>query len=109
MSVITGIVTIPANERSGNVLAGSIFEFMPGDGLVNFLMTGDATGLKADCLIGGEAVALAARIPPTNRFPVKPDDSLVVAGAFAGQRLFLDLNNTTIGALTLQFMVEVAT
>lgn len=109
MSVITGLNTVALNARSGNVLAGSIFEFMPLDGLVNFLMSGVAAGLEADVLVGGEAEALAARIPPTNRFPIKPDDSLVIAGAFAGQRLFLDFRNSTGANIDVQWMVEIAT
>ncbi len=112
MPVISGAVSVAANARSGNVLAGNVFEFMPRPGLVNFLLTGAVIGLQADILVGGEAEALAAVLPIRAAgapFPVKPDDSIVIAGALQGQRLFLDLINTTGAAIIGQFVVEIAT
>jgi len=111
MPVISGAVSVTANSRSANVLAGNVFEFMPANGLVNFLLTGAVIGLTCDILVGGQAEALAAVLPirgSANPFPVKPDDSIVVAGAFAGQRLFLELINSTGGDIIGQFLVEIA-
>ncbi len=111
MPVISGAVSVAANARSGNVLAGDVFEFMPANGLVNFLMTGAVIGLSADVLVGGQAQALNAVLPirgVANPFPVKPDDSIVIAPAFVGQRLFLDLINGTGAAIIGQFLVEIA-
>ncbi len=112
MPVISGAVSVGANARSGNVLAGNVFEFMPSNGLVNFLVTGAVIGITADILVGGEAQALGSVVPiraAAAPFPVKPDDSIVIAGAFAGQRLFLDLINGTGGAIIAQFLVEIGT
>ncbi len=111
MPVISGAVTVVANTRSGNVLAGDVFEFMPNNGVVNFLVTGAAIGITCDILVGGSAEALNATVPiraAAAPFPVKPDDSIVIAGALAGQRLFLDLINGTGGNLIAQFLVEIA-
>lgn len=108
MPVISDSVSVAANARSGNVLAGSIFEFMPMDGLVNLLATGSAAGLRMDSNIAGGVIAQNALIPATNRFPIKPDDSVVISGAAAGSRLFLEFVNTTGGALTAQWLVEIA-
>lgn len=112
MPVISGAVTVAANARSGNILAGEVFEFMPSVGLVNFLLTQAVIGLQADILVGGSAEALAAVLPiraAANPFPVKPDDSVVIAGANAGDRLFVDLLNTTGGAIIAQFLIEIGT
>lgn len=109
MPVISISTSVAANVRSGNVLAGSVFEFMPRNGVVNILATGSAAGLEMDANIGGEQIASAAVIPATNRFPIKPDDGVVVSGAFGGQRLFVDYLNTTAGALTAQTLVEIVT
>ncbi len=112
MPAISGAFTVLANDRSGNVLAGNVFEFMPSNGLVNFLVTGAVIGITADVLVGGEAQALGAVAPiraAAAPFPVKPDDSIVIAGAFAGQRLFLDLINGTGANIIAQFLVEIGT
>ncbi len=112
MPAISGAVSVAANARSGNVLAGNVFEFMPSNGLVNFLVTGAVIGITADILVGGEAQALGSVVPiraAAAPFPIKPDDSIVISGAFAGQRLFLDLINGTGGAIIAQFLVEIGT
>jgi len=111
MPAISGAVSVTANTRSGNILAGSVFEFMPRNGLVNFLLTGEVIGLSADILVGGQAEALDATLPiraAANPFPVKPDDSLVISPAFAGQRLFIDIINGTGGDIIVHFLVEIA-
>lgn len=112
MPVMSGPVSVAANGSSGNVLAGEVFEFMPATGLVNFLATQAVIGLVVDVLVGGEAEALGAT--PAIRaaaapFPVKPDDSLIIAGAIQGQRLFMEFRNTTGGIIIAQFLVEIAT
>ncbi len=111
MPVISGAISVGANARSGNVLAGDVFEFMPSNGIVNFLVTAAVIGITMDILVGGSAEALNATAPirgAANPFPVKPDDSVVIAGALQGQRLFLDLINGTGGAIIAQFLVEIA-
>ncbi len=112
MPVISDEISVAANARSGNVLAGDIFEFMPRDGLVNFVLTAAVIGIRADILIGGEAQALNSVVPirgVANPFPIKPDDSVVIAGALQGQRLFLEFVNGTGGAIIAQFLVEIGT
>lgn len=112
MPVISGAISVGANARSGNILAGEVFEFMPSPGLVNFLLTQAVIGLQADILVGGSAEALAAVLPiraAANPFPVKPDDSIVIAGANGGDRLFVDLLNTTGAAIIAQFLIEIGT
>ncbi len=111
MPVISGAISVGANLRSGNVLAGDVFEFMPSNGVVNFLVTGAVIGITCDILVGGSAEALNSVVPiraAAAPFPVKPDDSIVIAGALMGQRLFLDLINGTGGAIIAQFLVEIA-
>jgi len=111
MPAISGSVTVLANTRSGNVVAGEVFEIMQRNGIVNFLLTGAAIGLTADILVGGQAEILNGVLPiraAGSAFPIKPDDSLVIAAAFAGQRLFVDIINSTGGDLIAQFLLEIA-
>ncbi len=108
MPTISLSTSVAANVRSGNVLAGSVFEFMPRSGVVAIAASGAAAGLEMDANIGGEQVVQAGVIPATNRFPVLPDDRMVVSGALAGQRLFIDYLNTTGGALVVNTLVNIA-
>ncbi len=113
MPVISNEVSVAANGQSGNVLAGNVFEFAPPQGaVVNFLATQAVIGLLVDILVGGEAEALGA-VPAIRGvaapFPVKPDDSIVIAGARGGDRLFMEFRNTTAGIIIAQFLVEIAT
>ena len=112
MPVISGAVTVVANTVSANVLAGDVFEFAPPQGaLVNFLATMAVIGLTVDILVGGEAQALGA-VPPIRAaaapFPVKPEDSIVIAGAAGGARLFMRLRNCTGGEIIAPLLVEIA-
>ncbi len=84
---------------------------MPANGLVNFLVTGAVIGISCDILVGGAAQALNATCPIRGAaapFPIKPDDSITIAQALGGQRLFLDLINSTGANIIAQFLVEIA-
>lgn len=50
---------------------------------------------------------MQANISTANRFPQFNDDAFVKAGAVAGERLFLNYNNTTAGALNVDTLVDV--
>jgi hypothetical protein len=103
MILVPPATALAANSNSGNVLAGLEFEFIPPPGGQRIIVgvTGSAAGLMCTFLLGGVALASRVTIPPTNRFPVIPDDVILDFQAGApGQRLFLDFDNTTGGSLT---------
>lgn len=100
-------VSVAANAKSTNVLAGLQFEFLPSGASVQLRATSSATGIRADFNIGGEQLAVDTLVPPTNRFPIAPDDTMVTTTGRKGERLFLTFRNTTAGALTVQWAVEV--
>lgn len=66
-----------------------------------------ATGIRADLNVGGEQLAVDTLVPPTNRFPIAPDDTMVTTSGIKGERLFLTFRNTTAGAIVVQWAVEV--
>lgn len=107
MAVMSVQVSIAANTRSANLLAGLEFEFAPAPSIVSVYVNGAAAGLNLDFLIGGESLAADALIPTTNRFPIRPDDLMVQHGALQGERLFLTLRNTTGGAVVGNVLVDV--
>lgn len=99
--------TVAANARSANLLAGLEFEFPAADSIISAYLSGAAVGLRLDFLIGGDSLAADALVPATNRFPIRPDDLMVQHGAFAGERLFLTLRNTTGAPIVGNVLVDV--
>ncbi len=110
MPTISLRTSVPLNGSSGNVLAGSPFEFVAKDSVIILALTqagGTPGQITADFQIGGESLATQANIPTRNAFPTFLDDTFVKAGAVAGERLFLNYNNTTAGALDVDTLVDV--
>ena len=107
MPSIAGNVSIAANAQSANLLAGESFEFLPRPALVSTYMTGAATGLEADFLVGGAAAVLGADVPGTNRSPLRLEDGIVQAGGGGGDRLFLTALNTTGAAIVVRWIVDI--
>ena len=110
MPTISLRTSVPANGSSGNVLAGSPFEFVAKDAVIilSAVQAGGTPGqITADFQIGGESLTVQANISTANRFPQFNDDVFVKAGAVAGERLFLNYNNTTAGALNVDTLVDV--
>jgi len=102
--------SVPANGTSGNVLAGSPFEFVAKAAVIilSAVQAGGTPGdITADFQIGGESLSVQANISTRNGFPNFRDDVFVKAGAVAGERLFLNYNNTTAGALNVDTLVDV--
>ena len=107
MPVIQGSVSVAANATNDNVLSGSQFEYLPYNARISFGMCGSATGLQADVYSGQDIVAESFNVNTQNRFPVVPDDFVLQDIAAAGDRLKLRARNTTAGALTLFYSVNI--
>jgi hypothetical protein len=98
-------VSVPANSVSTNVLAGQLYEFVPTGTKVSLSCTGSATGLRVT-LIANIPVLNDQAINLQNRFPIIPDD-IIFQGAVRACRLVLTSRNTTAGALTFFWRVDV--
>lgn len=99
--------SVAANATTANILAGKLHEFLNENSIIRLLATSSATGINSSLLVGGESVCQDQIISFANRFPVWPDDMVVEAGGFAGDRLVLFYRNTTGGALTVLTAVDV--
>jgi len=99
--VIQNSVSIAANSTNLNVLQGLRFENIKQFGLIDFYGTGSAAGMFATLYVGERNAVERSAINSQNRFPVDPDD-LVVADieAAPGEKIQLQVENTTAGALT---------
>lgn len=104
MPTMQDSVSVAANAVSTNQLSGQLYEFVqPGTNVV-VSCTGSATGLRTTfiCalpLINDQAINLQ------NRFPLIPDD-VIMSGSVPGGRMVLTFRNTTAGALTAFWRVD---
>jgi hypothetical protein len=104
MPTMQDSASVPANATSTNQIAGQLYEFVPDGARYVLSCTGSATGLRATFinnipLINDQAINLQ------NRFPILPDDKLSEGLTRAG-RLVLTFRNTTAGALTAFWRVD---
>lgn len=107
MPTMQGSVSVAANAVSTNQLAGQLYEFLPANAQVVVSCTGSATGLNTTLLAGGVTLINDQAIGLQNRFPVIPDDIITQETIPAGARLLLTFRNTTGGALTAFWRVDV--
>jgi hypothetical protein len=97
-------VSVPANSVSANVLAGQLYEFVPGGLNVTVSCTGSVTGLRVTFICGVPLINDQA-INLQNRFPLIPDD-IIHAGEVPGGRMVLTSRNTTVGAIIFFWRVD---
>lgn len=105
MATMQDSVSVAANSVSANVLAGQLYEFVPSGTKITLSCTGSATGLRST-LIANVPVMNDQAINLQNRFPIIPDD-IIYSGVVRACRLFLTARNTTAGALTFFWRVDV--
>ena len=107
MPLIQASVSVAASSVNDNVLTGSQFEFLPYDAQLAFGLVASATGLVIDVYSGQDILCEALAPSTQNRFPINPDDFNLSDVAAAGERLKIRVRNTTAGALTLFYAVNV--
>lgn len=109
MPVMTDVTTVAANATTANILSGKLHEFISGMAAarIRVFMTSSAGGLNASVLVGGESFMQDQEVSGAARFPLDPDDFLVEAGGFAGDRIVISLRNTTGGNLTARTRIQI--
>jgi len=108
--VIQDSVAVAANTTDNNVLSGKRNATIDNNvaGLVTVYATGSAAGLTMDFFAGKRNAIERSAMNTQNRFPVKPDDA-IAGGILAapGDELSMPVENTTGGALTFFYRIEV--
>lgn len=110
MPTISLRTSVPLNGSSGNVLAGSPFEFVAKDSIIVLMITqagGTPGEITADFQIGGESLSQAGNVSTRAGFPNSETDIFVKAGAVGGERLFLNYNNTTAAPLDVDTFIDI--
>jgi hypothetical protein len=104
MPLMQDSVSVAANAISLNVLAGQLYEFVNPGTVVTISCTGSATGLRTTFICGIPIINDQA-INLQNRFPIIPDD-IITSGPMPGGRMVLTFRNSTAGALTAFWRVD---
>jgi len=110
MSTISVRTSVAANAVSANVLAGSPFEFVAAQSVVRLAVTQAGAApddITCNFQIGGESIVNGGNVSDRAAFPTFRDDQFAMAGANAGERLFLTFSNTTVGALNVDALIEI--
>lgn len=107
---ISGQISIGAGVTVDNVLSGTIFEILPGDGVLQFGLTSDAAVANAnkvrlDVYCGLEVIAVSAA--PNNRGtpPIFPDDFTLNCPSMAGDRIIVKAQNSDAAARILFYNI----
>lgn len=99
-------LTVAANSTSANVVAGQLYEFLQAPMPFLLAACSSAAGLNVTLIIGGVVIVNDQAISQANRFPILPDD-VVTALKRAMGRVILTFRNTTAGALTVNWSIDV--
>jgi hypothetical protein len=100
-------VSIAANSTNENTVRDQQYQTAPFSGFLLLRDTGSAAGLRRTLNVGGTSVLDRGVVNSNNRVPQDPDDNVIKAvEVFAGQQIFLPVQNTTGGALTYRARLE---
>lgn len=98
-------LSVAANSVSTNQVAGQLYEFLSGRTKLVYAAAASAVGLNTSLLLGGRAVINDAPVSQANRFPTLPDD--IICREIAAGRIILTFRNTTAGALTVNWLIDI--
>ena len=109
MPLISLSVNVVANTTVDNVLAGSQFEFLPYDAMLEFGIVGAGAlgAVLVDVYSGQDVLMEAGVISILARTPVYPEDCSLTDVAAGGERIKVRLRNTTGGDIVVNTAVRV--
>ncbi len=99
MASMTDRQSVAANATVVNVYAGNLNEFLQSNSLVNLYASAAAVGLNLTLIVGDEIFLDDQEVSAQNRMPLVPDDLVVQAAGFQGDRVIVRYRNTTGAAI----------
>ena len=99
MASMTNRQSVAANATVQNVYAGNLNEFLQSNSLVNLYASASAVGLLVSLIVGDEIFFDGQEVSAQNRMPLVPDDLVVQAAGFQGDRVIVRYRNSTGGAI----------
>jgi len=100
MPVIAKTSTIAANAAYSNVIAGSLYEFARENQVVSVGVGQSATGLFDTIQSGSDVVSEEFEPAILTRYPIIPDEMYFTDVMTPGDRLSINVRNSTAGPLT---------
>jgi len=109
MPTVTVRVPLTANASNNNVLAGSIYEYLPFAALAEIGILADATGVLASINSGPDTLAeeQPVQIGTINTFPRYPDDFYYSDEAAPGDRLKIAVRDTSGAARVVMVVARI--
>jgi len=107
MQVITRVQSIAANTFSVNIIAGEANEFLSGPSVVRVFARAAVVGLNMVMQVGNEVFSQDQEIGAAAGFPTRPQDFFVEGVGGAGERIIIQLRNTTGAAIIGQVLIEI--
>jgi hypothetical protein len=110
MLVMTDRQTVAAGATVNNVLTGKLGEFLGGPSVVKVYQQASAVGCNTSLLIGNETFVQDQEILPflaTAPGPIIPDNFSAEGAGVQGDRVVIQLRNTTGGNIIVVTRVEV--
>jgi hypothetical protein len=104
---LTDVRSVALGATVSNVLAGKLGEYLARPAIVSVAIVASAVGMFATIMFGERTIVADQEVSGANRFPVLPDDISVQDAGLAGQRLTINLRNSTGGAITVNTVVDV--
>lgn len=101
-------VSVAANSVSTNQVAGQLYEFLRKRSSCLLAACASAAGINVTFIIGGRMMINDSPISQANRFPTIPDDVVTQEVGYPGERIILTFRNTTGGALTVNWSLDVS-
>lgn len=107
MPVITKTTTVAANS-SATPLVGDQYEFLGFNALIEFGIVADATGVVATVYSGSDLLQQEGPviIRAAGAFPINDQDFYLRDVAAAGERLSVQLRNTTGAGIAVRTVVK---
>jgi hypothetical protein len=107
MPTIQGATATGAGLTTLNVLAGSIYEYLPWNAQVEFGLVAEAAGeSRVTVNSGSDTIMEESPVSRAARVPIYPDDYPLVDVAAGGERLVIRHRNTGVGTNTLFWAVR---
>ena len=100
MASMTDRQSVPANASVENVFSGNLNEFLQATSAVNLYGSASAVGLLMSLILGDEIFLDGQEVSAQNRMPLVPDDLVVQAAGFGGDRVIVRYRNSTGAAIT---------
>jgi hypothetical protein len=107
MPTIQKETSVGAGLVNDNLLSGSAFEYMRGNGVVSLGAVASATGGFLTVQSGPDVILEESPPAIKTSMPIVPDDFYYNWAAAAGDRLLVRFRNPTGGALTIRVIANI--